>query len=38
LRALAATGDLWGEDPQCYLTDDEIDANTTGPSATVDAD
>jgi radical SAM protein with 4Fe4S-binding SPASM domain len=23
-RAEAATGDLWGEDPACYLTDDEI--------------
>ncbi len=24
LRALAFTGDLWGEDPACYLTDEEI--------------
>ena len=24
VRAEAATGDLWGHDPQCYLTDDEI--------------
>ncbi|MHB8111391.1 MAG: SPASM domain-containing protein, partial [Syntrophorhabdaceae bacterium] len=24
VRAEAATGDLWGQDPQCYLTDDEI--------------
>ena len=23
-RALAATGDLWARDPQCYLTDEEI--------------
>ncbi|MBI4496667.1 MAG: radical SAM protein [Chloroflexi bacterium] len=23
-RAWAATGDLWGEDPACYLTDEEI--------------
>jgi radical SAM protein with 4Fe4S-binding SPASM domain len=23
-RAEAATGDIWGEDPACYLTDDEI--------------
>ncbi|MBQ9694243.1 MAG: radical SAM protein [Kiritimatiellae bacterium] len=23
-RAEAATGELWGEDPACYLTDDEI--------------
>lgn len=24
VRAEAATGDIWGEDPQCYLTDEEI--------------
>jgi len=24
VRAEAATGDIWGEDPQCYLTDQEI--------------
>ena len=24
-RAEAATGDLWGCDPACYLTEDEID-------------
>lgn len=24
VRAEAATGDVWAEDPQCYLTDDEI--------------
>jgi heme d1 biosynthesis radical SAM protein NirJ len=24
VRAEAATGDLWGHDPACYLTDDEI--------------
>ena len=24
VRAEAATGDLWGQDPQCYLTDEEI--------------
>lgn len=24
VRAEAATGDLWAEDPQCYLTDEEI--------------
>jgi Fe-coproporphyrin III synthase len=24
VRAEAATGDLWAQDPQCYLTDDEI--------------
>lgn len=24
VRAEAATGDTWAEDPQCYLTDDEI--------------
>ncbi len=24
IRALAATGDAWGDDPQCYLTDEEI--------------
>ncbi len=24
VRAEAKTGDLWAEDPQCYLTDDEI--------------
>lgn len=23
-RAEAATGDIWGDDPACYLTDDEI--------------
>jgi radical SAM protein with 4Fe4S-binding SPASM domain len=23
-RAEAATGNLWGEDPACYLTDEEI--------------
>lgn len=23
-RAQAATGDIWGEDPACYLTDEEI--------------
>jgi radical SAM protein with 4Fe4S-binding SPASM domain len=23
-RAEAATGDVWGEDPACYLTDEEI--------------
>ena len=23
-RAVAATGDVWGEDPACYLTDEEI--------------
>jgi len=23
-RAEAATGDLWGVDPACYLTDEEI--------------
>lgn len=27
-RAEAATGELWGEDPACYLTDEEI----TGPT------
>jgi radical SAM protein with 4Fe4S-binding SPASM domain len=26
IRALAATGDVWGDDPGCYLTDDEIGA------------
>ena len=26
VRAEAATGDLWGSDPACYLTDDEIRA------------
>ena len=26
VRAEAATGDLWGSDPACYLTDDEIHA------------
>lgn len=26
-RALAATGNLWGEDPACYLTDEEILGN-----------
>ncbi|MBC7323957.1 MAG: SPASM domain-containing protein, partial [Moorella sp. (in: Bacteria)] len=25
-RAEAATGDLWGEDPACYLTDEEIES------------
>lgn len=29
-RAQAATGDIWGVDPACYLTDDEI---TKGPTA-----
>lgn len=29
-RAEAATGDLWGVDPACYLTDDEI-ASTPAP-------
>ena len=24
IRALATTGDVWGDDPQCYLTDEEI--------------
>lgn len=24
VRALASTGDLWGDDPSCYLTDEEI--------------
>jgi len=24
VRAEAATGDIWGQDPQCYLTDEEI--------------
>jgi hypothetical protein len=24
VRAEAATGDLWGCDPACYLSDDEI--------------
>lgn len=24
VRAEALTGDIWGEDPQCYLTDEEI--------------
>lgn len=24
VRALALTGDVWGSDPACYLTDDEI--------------
>ena len=24
VRAEAATGDIWGDDPQCYLTDEEI--------------
>jgi hypothetical protein len=24
VRAEAATGDLWAEDPACYLTDEEI--------------
>jgi len=23
-RAEAVTGDIWGEDPACYLTDEEI--------------
>ncbi|HEU5479498.1 MAG TPA: hypothetical protein VFU90_06670, partial [Candidatus Tumulicola sp.] len=23
-RALNATGDLWGSDPACYLSDDEV--------------
>ncbi|MEI6153973.1 MAG: 12,18-didecarboxysiroheme deacetylase, partial [Deltaproteobacteria bacterium] len=24
VRAEAATGDVWAEDPQCYLTEEEI--------------
>ena len=27
-RGEAVTGDIWGEDPTCYLTDDEIKAST----------
>ncbi|MFC6954182.1 TIGR04347 family pseudo-SAM/SPASM protein [Halorubellus litoreus] len=38
LRALGATGDLWGEDPQCYLTDEEIDVNASGTPGAMDAD
>jgi len=37
LRALAATGDLWGDDPQCYLSDDELGVPDTGAS-TANAD
>ena len=36
LRALTATGDLWGDDPQCYLTDEETgveDASVDGVGA-----
>jgi len=34
-RALAAEGDVWARDPQCYLTDEEIglDADTSASSA-----
>jgi len=34
-RALAAEGDVWARDPQCYLTDEEIglDADTSPSSA-----
>ena len=32
-RALAATGDPWARDPQCYLTDEEIGLEDTGASA-----
>jgi radical SAM protein with 4Fe4S-binding SPASM domain len=28
-RAEAATGDIWGEDPACYLTDEEISTDLT---------
>ena len=38
LRALAATGDLWGEDPQCYLTADERGVAASNPTETMDAD
>ena len=27
VRALQTTGDLWAEDPGCYLTDEEIQEN-----------
>ena len=30
IRAEAACGDIWGDDPQCYLDDDEIFARDTG--------
>ena len=33
LRALADTGDLFGPDPQCYLTDEEIAPGTGGQQA-----
>ncbi|WP_181685804.1 TIGR04347 family pseudo-SAM/SPASM protein [Halorhabdus salina] len=32
-RALAATGDLWARDPQCYLTDEEIGLDDPSVSA-----
>ena len=32
-RAQAATGELWGEDPACYLTDEEIAPNQDDPGA-----
>ncbi|MFW5956222.1 MAG: TIGR04347 family pseudo-SAM/SPASM protein [Halorhabdus sp.] len=32
-RALAAEGDVWARDPQCYLTDEEIGLEESGASA-----
>ncbi|MDK1031225.1 MAG: 12,18-didecarboxysiroheme deacetylase [Planctomycetia bacterium] len=32
VRAEAATGDLWAPDPACYLTDEEIAAETKEPA------
>jgi radical SAM protein with 4Fe4S-binding SPASM domain len=31
-RAEAATGDPWGEDPACYLTDEEIAIDLPSPA------
>ncbi|RKX79596.1 MAG: 12,18-didecarboxysiroheme deacetylase [Spirochaetes bacterium] len=36
-RAEAVTGDLWAEDPACYLTDEEIGIKEEKPSCAVEA-
>ncbi len=35
VRVFQLTGDPWGEDPGCYLDDDEIGVTQTGPRLTV---
>ncbi|WEL20923.1 TIGR04347 family pseudo-SAM/SPASM protein [Halorhabdus sp. BNX81] len=35
-RALAAEGDVWARDPQCYLTDEEIGLDADGSPSSAD--